>query len=198
LLEYGPFRKDFKQDQTRQILLHITGPTPIEHQKDLETVLHAYRDMMLAVPEQIATRIFLAFSVGNEDHPSFRQAGWKRMTIEDIYRMASAVVFPSETEGRGLPIVEASASMVPLICSRYQPEQVFADVVGEGLPADQQIQYTLFPEADFSETFLHEVSDLLLRPHTIQNKLQHNREAVRQRYSSAALEETVSRLLEAL
>lgn len=198
LLEYTPFRRAFEQEAAWQILLHITGPTPIEHQEDLEVVLHAYREVLQAVPDKLADRIFLAFSVGHEDHPSFRQAGWERMTIEDIYRMASAVVFPSETEGRGLPIVEASASMVPLICSRYKPEQVFADVVGEGLPPEQQIQYTLFPERDFPETFLREATDLLLQPHTFQRRLQHNREAVRQRYSGAALVETFARLMDAV
>ena len=60
--------------------------------------------------------------------------------------MADAVVFPSETEGRGLPIIEASASGVPIICSQYHPREVFGDVIGEKLPKELQIHYTLFPE----------------------------------------------------
>ncbi|NIS78642.1 MAG: hypothetical protein GTO14_00050 [Anaerolineales bacterium] len=198
LLEHSPFFNTFEKDERRQLVLHITGPTPIEHQADLEEVLHAYQDVVRSAPQTVADRIFLAFSVGNEDHPAFHDAGLQRMTIEDIYRMASAVVFPSETEGRGLPIVEASASMVPLICSRYRPFEVFSAVVGEDLADEHQIRYTHFPEGDFSPAFLDEVTTVLLHPEEIQPRLQHNRSVVRHRYSTSALRETFVKLVEAL
>ena len=63
--------------------------------------------------------------------------------------MADAVVFPSETEGRGLPIIEASASGIPVICSQYRPREVFNDVIGESLPEEFRIRYTLFPGGKF-------------------------------------------------
>jgi glycosyltransferase involved in cell wall biosynthesis len=198
LLSHTPFRTAFERNPNLQLVLHITGPTPIEHQADLERVLNAYVDVLRSLPGKIADRLFQAFSVGNEDHPSFRAKGLERMTIEDIYRMATAVVFPSETEGRGLPIVESSACGVPIICSRYYPEEVFAGVVGEHLPEERQIRYTLFPEGDFTEAFLDEVTDLLLHPTANRDRIAHNKGAVRGRYSRAALRETFGRFMETL
>ena len=112
--------------------------------------------------------------------------------------MATAVVFPSEVEWRGLPIVESSAGGIPIICSRYYPQEVFAEVVGEGLPTMQRIHYTLFPEDEFSESFLEEVSRLLLQSRSNQARVRHNREAVRIRYSSAILSATFAGFLELL
>jgi glycosyltransferase involved in cell wall biosynthesis len=198
LLQGGALREAFETDDNLQLVMHITGPTPIEHQADLEMVLKAYTHTLASVPDEIADRIFVAFSVGNEDHPSFRDSGFKRLTIEEIYRMATVILFPSKTEGRGLPIVESSASGVPIVCSRYHPEEVFAFVVGEGLPEDQHIHYTDFPEGEFTKPFLDEVAGLCLRPEEFQARREHNRKAVRLRYSQAALTKRFEELLRTL
>ncbi len=110
--------------------------------------------------------------------------------------MADAVVFPSETEGRGLPIVEASACGVPIICSRYKPEQVFADVVGEDRPEHEQIHTIHFPEDAFSESFLDEISSLLLMPSANEEARAHNKAAVRNRYSRDRLQATFAALID--
>jgi glycosyltransferase involved in cell wall biosynthesis len=107
-------------------------------------------------------------------------------------------LFPSEIEGRGLPIIESSASGVPIICSRYSPEEVFAVVVGEDLCEDLQIRYTLFPEGAFTKSFLEEAADLLLHPERYTERLEHNRKVVRLRYSRVALTKRVEQLLQYL
>jgi glycosyltransferase involved in cell wall biosynthesis len=117
------------------------------------------------------------------------------LTIEDIYRIADVVVFPSETEGRGLPIIEASACGIPIICSRYKPKEVFNDVVGKKLPDDLRIRCTLFPKRKFRKRFLSEVADLLLKPAIRQQIGNKNREAVRARYSQATLRRKFERIL---
>ena len=94
LLKHTPFRKAFDSNPDRQILLQVTGPTPIEHQADLEVVLHAFLSMIDPLPNAVSDRIFLAFSVGNEHHPCFQKMGFERLRIEDIYRMATAVGLP--------------------------------------------------------------------------------------------------------
>ncbi len=195
LFGHEVFREAFSKDD-RTLQLHITGPVPIEHQADLETVLDAFGDVVNALPAALADRVFLSFSVGNEDHESFAAHGFERLTIEDIYRMANAVVFPSETEGRGLPIVEASACGVPIICSRYKPEPVFADVVGEDRLGHEQIHTIHFPEGAFSESFLDDISSLLLTPSANEAGRAHNRAAVRNRYSRERLQATFAALID--
>lgn len=198
LFQRGPLREKFEKNQKLQLVLHITGPTPIEHHIDHERVLRAYLEIRKNVPVPIFDRIFLAFSVGHKDHASFRAKNYRRLRIEDIYRMATAVLFPSETEGRGLPIIESSACGVPIICSRYSPDEVFAGVVGENLAEEQQICYVLFPEGSFSDAFLNEVTHLLLKPEMNKARIQHNKTAVRSRYSFAVLEDTFRNLLDRL
>jgi glycosyltransferase involved in cell wall biosynthesis len=195
LLEQGPLREEFDNNPDTQLILHITGPTPQEHQTDLEKILFAYQKIIESFPKHISNRIFVAFSAGHEDHPSFTEKQFEPLTIESIYRIADVLVFPSETEGRGLPIIEASASGIPIICSRYQPNEVFDDVVGAGLAEELRIRYTLFPEENFKHEFLNEVANLLLHPETRYKRIKHNREAVEARYSRKSFRKHLKRLL---
>jgi glycosyltransferase involved in cell wall biosynthesis len=112
--------------------------------------------------------------------------------------MADAVVFPSETEGRGLPIIEASASGIPIICSQYQPREVFDDVIGEGLPEDLRIQYTLFPDGKLHQSFISDVANLLVHPGAIKDQINHNKNVVRARYSNASFMNQFERIINQL
>ncbi len=198
LLARPYFRNEFEKNDKRQIVLHITGPTPIEHQEDHEKILRAYANVIASVPAPVSDRIFMALSVGRATHRSFPSKSFQRLGIEDIYRMATVVVFPSEREGRGLPIIEASACGVPIICSRYDPDEVFAEVVGEDLPAESQIDYVLFPKGAFPESFLQEVTQLLLHPELNEDRVRHNQIAVRSRFSFGALKKAFDDLLDRL
>jgi glycosyltransferase involved in cell wall biosynthesis len=198
LLARGLFRKVLEKNNKLQIVLHITGPTPIEHQDDHEIILDAYENVINSVPSQVSNRIFLAFSVGQESHHSFFRKKFRPLYIEDIYRMATVVVFPSEREGRGLPIIEASASGIPIICSRYSPDEVFAEVVGEDLSEEHQIDFVQFPKGAFPKSFLQQVTQLLLYPELNKKRVQHNKNAVRSRFSARKLEKAFGNLLEKL
>jgi len=195
LLQHQKFRKEFDDNPKKQIVLHITGPVPIEHQHDLEVILNAFIEVCEKLPEPVSKRLFLAFSVGTEEHRVFPEKGMKRLYIHDIYQLATAIVFPSETEGRGLPIVESSAGGVPIICSRYFPVEVFDGVVGKTLIEEEQIKYTLFPEDEFSQEFLNNVTDLLLYPEKNQPVNEHNQKAVQKRYSEAVMDAHIQDLL---
>ena len=195
LLRQSPLREEFDSNPDTQLILHITGPTPEEHQADLEKVLLAYQKVIESFPKYISNRIFVAFSAGHEDHPSFAQNQFEPLTIESIYRIADVLVFPSETEGRGLPIIEASASGIPIICSRYHPNEVFDDVVGAGLAEELRIRYALFPEGKFKKEFLNEIANLLLYPEASHKLIKHNQEAVQARYSRKSFRKHLKRLL---
>ena len=198
LLKYPPFLYEFEKNMEQQIVLHITGPAPIEHTADLETILKAHIDVISQVPENIADRLFLAFSVGSDGHLSFPENNFKQLTIEDIYRLATVVLFPSKTEGRGLPIIESGAAGIPIICSRYRPEEIFDGVVGKDMPEDQQIHYIPFPEKDFSESFLSEITGLLSDPKKRQQYKKHNSRAVQLRYSMEFMHENFHKYLDEL
>ncbi len=187
LLSMSNLRTAFEKDSSKQLLLQITGPTPREHKDDLEHILNAYRETLAALPESIANRIFLGFSVGTEQHPSFKNYGFKKLDIASIYQIADAVLLPSKTEGRGLPIIESSAREIPIICSRYHPNEVFDGVVGETLSDDLKIKYLLFPEGTPEQAFINQVADVLINKNKYKNQWAHNKTAVRNRYSEEVL-----------
>jgi glycosyltransferase involved in cell wall biosynthesis len=176
-------------------LLHITGPTPREHGKDLKAILERFDELIEDLPASISERVFLAFSVGRGEHPVFQEKGFAPLDITDIYRLATAVLFPSETEGRGLPIIESAAVGIPIISSRYSPEEVFEGVIGEHLAEELRIRYIEFPQGAFSKDFLDQVAALLLQPGNHTDWHAHNREAVRKRYSKEALRASFDTLL---
>jgi len=197
LLEFPKFKKEFLNSE-KQLVLHITGPVPIEHEEDTKRVLNAYKKLIVSLPADVASRIFIAFSVGTEYHSSFESAGLTRLHIEDIYRLADIILFPSETEGRGLPIIESCACGIPIVCSRYYPEDVFEEVTGEHLSEELRIQYILFPESEFSEDMLNIVSSILLKENTNELKklIQHNKKAVYERYGTGSLVRTFNDVFE--
>ena len=190
------FREYFDQNAKLKIILHITGPTPNDHRVYLKQLLQRFISLSKSLPAPIADRIFLAFSVGREDHPSLVENNLQPLSIEEIYRMATKVLLPSRREGRGLPIIESCASGVPIICRRYRYVDVFDEVVGKGLPEEQQLRYMLFPEGDFNHEFLEEFSNSLIRPQLQQERNQHNRNAVRLRYSQEALTKSFEQMFE--
>lgn len=186
LLQQDSFKSIFGSDIEYQFVVHISGPTPIEHQVDIETVLNAYIDLCKSIPESSAKRIFITFSVGTENHPSFAENNLEPLSIEQIYRMATVILFPSETEGRGLPLVESSACGIPIICSKFQPHEVFEEVVGEHMSEVERIRYLIFPEpgVELKSDYLNEVTDLLINKKKQSEWVKHNKEAVRYRYGS--------------
>jgi glycosyltransferase involved in cell wall biosynthesis len=197
LMHYEPFKKIFFDDEY-QLVVHITGPIPVEHQEDLATVLKAYIDLCESVPPAVADRIFIEFSVGNDNHPCFEKLGLETLMIEDIYQLATVILFPSETEGRGLPIIEASAGGIPIVCSRYFPEEVFDEVVGTDLPNKEQIEFLEFPDEGYSKLFLASVNELILHPEHFDERMKHNRRAVSLRYGTEMIQHKFEEFLNKL
>ncbi len=199
LFHHQPFAEAFANDPDYQLVLHITGPIPIEHQADLDEVLQAYQHLCGSVDPQVANRIFLAFSVGTENHACFKEKGFEPLCIEEIYRLANVILFPSETEGRGLPIVESSACGIPIICSRYHPVSVFEEVVGEHLTPPERIEYIEFPEDGcYPNELLDKFTALLLKPEEFDAMKKHNKKAVHDRYSMAMIQNKFKRFFATL
>ena len=194
LLRHGPFRSAFEERPELTLTLQITGPVPIEHRSCLEQVLDSYQAALDDLPVAIRQRLFLAFSVGWQSHPSLADD----IGMVDIYQLADLVTFPSLTEGRGLPIAEAAAAGLPIVCSRYEPHAVFSEVVGLHLEAGEHIQFEEFPEGEFSDELLDRLTAILFDPASEDDRIEHNRDVVRRRYSLDALRESLRQVLDRL
>ncbi len=194
LLENPSFRKEFEQRANMALVLLVTGPVPIEHRRDAEAVLEAFVGALDSLPETVGARVFQAFSVGNQRHPSLSEG----LEIFDIYHHADMVLFPSETEGRGLPIPEAGAAGIPIVCSRYEPVEVFDELVGTHRPKDERQQYLEFPAADFDDSLPEEIAAMLLDPASFASYARHNRDIVQARFSMHDLQCSFAEYLQRL
>ncbi len=194
LLQYEPFRFVFDQRPEMTLTLHVSGPVPIEHRDAMDRLLDAYRSTLNSVPLDVGRRLFQAFSVGCQTHPSLTT----KLDIVDIYHLADLVVFPSMQEGRGLPIPEAAAAGIPLVCSEYEPRAVFEEVVGMGRPSEQVILYEEFPDGAFPEDLLASLTSALLDPESQSERKAHNRKAVLARYSLDSLTDTFRQIVDRL
>ncbi len=194
LLDHPPFRAAFTARADLTLTLHVTGPVAPQHRADLERVLDAYRRVLDDLPRDLARRLFMAFSVGHQGHPSQE----RELRVADVYRLADLVLLPSRTETRGLPIPESAAAGIPIVCSRYAPPEAFAETIGESLPAAARILVDEFPEGEFTSALLDRVSDILLDPERSAEHIRHNRAAAHARYTLVGLQGTLWACLERL
>ena len=183
LFQYAPFRLMFEENPELTLTLHVTGPVPAEHEADLRDVVGGFKRVLDGVPRYIGRRIYLALSAGKLAHSTFQGRGVDHLSIADLYHLADLVLLPSATEGRGLPILEAAAAGLPLICSQYHPRQVFQAVIGRDLEERQRVQYITFPEKRFETGLLQEITDRIFLPSVSSSMRLHNRRAVAGRYS---------------
>jgi hypothetical protein len=187
--------QEFEQNRHRQLVLHVSGPVPMEHERYLRRILKAYQALIRTLPGHMAKRVFIAFSAGGESHPVFSEYGLHSLHIRDIYQLADLILFPSETEGRGLPLIESGATGIPIVSRRYKPHRVFDEVVGAHLPEKLRIQFIQYPAHEITDECVRDVADALLDPASTEKMIVHNRNAVSERYSMNALENTFHGLL---
>ena len=102
--------------------------------------------------------------------------------------MADLALLPSDLEGRGLPLIESSASGVPIVCRRFKPHGVFSDIVGERLEDKDKIRYVEFKDEAFSPEDIQTITDVLFDPTVRESYVGHNYKAVQKRYAMTALQ----------
>ncbi|MHC4847564.1 MAG: glycosyltransferase, partial [Planctomycetota bacterium] len=187
LFAYPPFRLMFEENPKFTLTLHVSGPVPAEHEGDLRDVTAGFRSVLGAVARPIARRIFLALSAGKLGYATLQGRGHDHLSIADLYHLADLVMLPSSTEGRGLPILEAAAAGLPLICSRYEPREVFEAVIGRKLKKRKRLEYIRFPEDRIGTALLQEITDLVFLPWIPSNFHLHNRRAMAARFSMREL-----------
>ena len=101
-------------------------------------------------------------------------------TIAELYRMADLVLLPSESEGFGLPVLEAGLSRAPLVCADIP---VLREVAGDGA-------WTFPPGSDGAAVAAAVEAALGDRPARLRRR-------VRREYGWAAVLERIERVVEA-
>ena len=197
LLTHSAFKDIFDKNSALTITLYVSGPLAFPfsaHCHYLNQLIRAFEALLNSIDACYQKRVFLAFNFGTEKNARFSEQSFEPLKIHEVYAVANLVMLPSKQEGRGLPLLEASAVEVPILTSRYDPEAVFREVIGEHLSEDLRLKVFEYPEdKQFSEQMLRQITELLFNPYGQQST--HNCEVIKQRYSAEVLARTIKEFL---
>jgi hypothetical protein len=184
-----------ERNKDLKITLLITGPIATGHFSYFMELLKHFNFLVSNLNPDVRNRIFLGFLFSEFDKPSFKERLKNPVGIGEIYSVASLVVLPSETEGRGLPIIEAAAAGVPMFCRRFAPEAVYAKVIGEHLPRKDCLKNLEFTDPELTPEIIEAVKQKILAPTGYERDSIHNKEVVEKRYSTSALKNEFKKIL---
>ncbi len=184
----------FKKTAHLKITLLITGPIADGHHQYLRSLIKRFSELLEETGE-LKNRIYLALLFGELDKESFKERFPVPVGIAEMYNIASLVLLPSKTEGRGLPIIEATACGTPIFCRRYEPETVYSEVIGEHLEEKNRLKVLEFKGKKISASIVEKIIDRVFFPHRYTDEFRHNRRVVYKRYSLDALSENIHEIL---
>ena len=185
--------KEKGKDKT--IVLLITGPIASGSKQYVKKLLTHTRALFRRLGKH-DHKIFIAFKLGKDTTKSFLPNGFSPIRMNELYGVSSFVMLPSKQEGRGLPILESAASEVPLIASRFDPEDVYEEVIGFNLDEKERIKVLELPENKIGLEFVEKITELILDPEKQKAMTLHNRKVIQSRYSMKKLEEDFIKFLE--
>ena len=187
LFQDAEFADALRATPSLKLTLMVTGPVAVGQQRYWDRLLEVVGRFFDSLPDGQRDRVFFAPLFAGINEAAFRDRFERPATIGELYGIASLVCLPSETEGRGLPIVEAAACGVPCLVRRYEPEAVYAHVIGEHLAAEDRLQVIEFRGQRIGSRAVAQVRSVLLHPEEHSARVRHNRRVVEKRYSTTAL-----------
>jgi hypothetical protein len=187
LFDEEEFYTRFKETQNLKLTLLITGPIAAGHFDYFRQLLKRFQHLLSNLEPKIRNKIFLAFLFSEIDKQTFKEKFEEPVGIPELYNIASLVLLPSKTEGRGLPIIEATACGTPIFCSRYYPENVYSEVIGEHLPHQDRLKVIEFDGKNITKKHTKKIMESVFFPHKFTHVIAHNQQVVDKRYSLKAL-----------
>jgi len=195
LFENPVFTDHFKNNQNLKLTLLITGPIATGHHEYFERLIGRFDKFMNQLRTECKNRIYLACLFSELDKDSFRKRFEEPVGIPELYNIASLILLPSKTEGRGLPIIEATACGTPIICRRYEPVDVYREVIGEHLEEEERLKVIGFDKNDIRTKHVEKIVDRIFFPNKYVDEVLHNRNAVIKRYSLQNLEKNLMQII---
>ncbi|MGM0407399.1 MAG: phosphodiester glycosidase family protein [Bacteroidota bacterium] len=187
LFDEDEFYERFKETKNLKLTLLITGPIASGHFDYFWQLLKRFQNLIQKLDPEIRKKVFLAFLFSELDKKTFKEKFENPVGIPELYNIASLVLLPSKTEGRGLPIIEATACGTPIFCSRYYPENVYSEVIGEHLPHKDRLKVIEFDGKNITKKHTKKIMESVFFPHQYTHIIAHNARVVNKRYSLNAL-----------
>jgi len=195
IFEEEEINQRFKKTSNLKMTLLITGPIASGHYAYYKKLVERFGELLSEAGPNLKDRVFLALLFGELDRDSFKARFEKPAGIAELYNIASLVLLPSKTEGRGLPILEATACGTPIFCRRYEPETVYSEVIGEHLGERDRLKVIEFKGKRITSTIVRDIIDRVFFPHRYTEEFRHNKRVIIKRYSLDSLNENVHHIL---
>jgi hypothetical protein len=188
----------FRKTAHLKMTLLITGPIASGHYGYYKKLVERFGELLQKAGPDLENRVYLALLFGELDRESFKSCFETPVGIAELYNIASLVLLPSKTEGRGLPIIEATACGTPIFCRRYEPQTVYSDVIGEHLEEKDRLKVLEFKGKRISSSMVREITSRVFFPHRYTEEIRHNKRVVHKRYSLDSLNDNIHQILHQL
>ncbi len=192
------FAKRFQDNPQLKLSLLVSGPIPHGQQNYYQDLLEDFKNFLDELAGEFRSKVLLGFLFSEFDKHEFRKKYKNPLDIEKLYDVASLILLPSQTEGRGLPIIEAAACGTPIFCKQYEPRAVYEQVIGYHLDESQRLKVLEFKGNKIPKKLITKISDHVFYPQNSMEDLMHNKNVIKQRYSLEALQENMEYLLRRL
>jgi hypothetical protein len=187
MIEKKSFRERLVKTKNLKLTILVTGPVAAGHYPYFLKLLSRFSNLLNELDEALRGKIFLSFLFSELDKESFKKKFKDPVGIPELYNIASLVLLPSKTEGRGLPIIESTACGTPIFVRKYAPENVYDEVVGNHLGEEDRLKVIEYDGKNIKRKLANDIIDRVLFPHKFTEEINHNRTAVIRRFSLEAL-----------
>ncbi len=198
MFEVKSLQTKVRESDDLKITILVTGPIPTGQYPYYLKLVQRFETLLESIDIEFRKRIYLGFLFSEMDKKRFKKHFENPIGIPELYSISSLVLLPSKTEGRGLPIIESAAAGIPIFCRRYQPENVYAEVIGEHLPENERLRVIEFEGHKIQDSHVKEVIEKVFFPHLHHKHVSHNKEVLAKRYSFSSLDLSINTILQKL
>lgn len=192
------FQNKFIENPELKISMIVTGPIPHGQLNYYRNLLADFSDFLESLDSEFKSKIFLGFLFSEFDKDRFKQKYNTPIDINRLYQIASLILLPSQTEGRGLPILEAAASGTPIYCRQYDPREVYEEVIGMHLSERNRLKVLEFRGSKLSQKLIDDLIDQVFYPQNNVDIVEHNLNVIKYRYSFESLERNMLKVIKRL
>jgi len=195
LFSYDSFAEKFITNPQLKLSLIVSGPIPHGQQNYYRDLKKDFKNFLEELPKEFKSRVLLGFLFSEFDKNEFKKKYKKPLDIEQLYDVASLILLPSQTEGRGLPIIEAAACGTPIFCRQYEPREVYDEVIGRHLDESLRLNVLEFKGSKVPKRLAEKICDHVFYPQNRMVDVTHNRSVINKRYSLDALQKNMQYIL---
>ena len=195
LFSYDSFFEKFNTNPQLKLSLIVSGPIPHGQQNYYKDLKKDFINFLKDLPKEFRSKVLLGFLFSEFDKNEFKKKYKKPLDIEQLYDVASLILLPSQTEGRGLPIIEAAACGTPIFCRQYEPREVYDEVIGRHLDESLRLKVLEFKGSKIPKKLAEKICDHVFYPQNRMVDVTHNRNVINKRYSIESLQKSIQYIL---